>query len=286
MKTASAALQALLDGTRQFHMADCYAIATVGGEVLRYTGADIDVKLVADTFSSRGPLVSRGPIRTSVGLEVDTLSITIATANPAHLLNGQPFIAGALDGALDGALVLLQRAFFSSWAEPAVGSLVMFSGRVSQISGSRHELQMNVKSDLELLNVKLPRNIFTPGCWNTIYGPTCGANRAAVTVTGAVSGVETQRRAFTTALGQADAWFDLGTLTFTTGANAGVSRTVQSFADGAFEFALAWPADIAEGDAFSVVPGCDKTKATCQARFNNLPRYRGFPFVPAPETIT
>jgi uncharacterized phage protein (TIGR02218 family) len=286
MKTATAALQALLDGTRQFQMADCYTIATVGGEVPRYTSADFDVKLGAYTFSSRGPLVSRGPIRTSVGLEVDTLSITIATGNPAHALNGQPFIAGALDGALDGALVLLERAFFSSWASPAVGSLVMFSGRVSQISGSRHELQVSVKSDLELLNVKLPRNIVTPGCSNTLYGSVCGANRAAVTVTGAIAGVETQRRAFGTALSQANGWFDLGTLTFTSGANAGVSRTVQSFADGTFEFALAWPADIAVGDAFSVVPGCDGTKATCQVRFNNLPRYRGFPFVPAPETIT
>jgi uncharacterized phage protein (TIGR02218 family) len=286
MKTATAALQTLLDGTRQFQMADCYTLTTIGGEVLRYTSADFDVKLGINAFSSRGPLVSRGPIRTSVGLEVDTLSITIATGNPAHQLNGQPFIAGALDGALDGATVLLERAFFSSWASPATGSLVMFSGRVSQISGSRHELQVNVKSDLELLNVKLPRNIFTPGCSNTLYGPVCGANRAAVTVTGTVAGVEIQRRAFATALSQADGWFDLGTLTFTSGANAGVSRTVQAYVDGGFEFALAWPADIAAGDAFSVVPGCDKTKATCQARFNNKARYRGFPYVPAPETIT
>jgi uncharacterized phage protein (TIGR02218 family) len=286
VKTATPALQALLDGTRQFKMADCYTITTVGGEVLRYTSADIDVALDGHAFSSRGPLVSRGGIRTSVGLEVDTLQVTISTANPAHLLNGQPFIAGALDGALDGATVLLQRAFFAEWNQAAAGALVMFSGRVSKISGSRHELQMDVKSDLELLNVKLPRNIYNPGCSATLYGPTCGANRAAVTVTGTVAGVSTQRRAFTSALAQADGWFDLGTLTFTSGANAGVSRTVRAYADGDFEFALAWPADFAVGDAFSVVPGCDKTKATCQTRFANLSRYRGYPFVPAPETIT
>lgn len=286
-KTVTPALRTLLQGTRMFRMADCYTISTIGGEVLRYSSADVDVTLGAETFSCRGPLINRGAIRSVVGLEVDTLSMTISTADPAHTLNGLPFIAGALDGALDGATVLLQRAFFSDWTQPAEGSLVMFSGRVSKISGSRHSVQVSVKSDLELLDVKLPRNIFTPNCSLNVYSAGCGANRAAVTQVGTVSSVASQRRAFGSALVQAAGYFDLGTLTFTTGENAGVSRTVKAYtAGGGFEFALAFPADFELGDAFSVVPGCDKTMATCQGRFNNLPRFRGFPFVPAPETIT
>lgn len=286
MKTATPELEVLLNSTRQFCMADLYTITTVGGEVLRYTSGDFDAKLDGDKYTSRGPLISRGAIRTMVGLEVDTLSITIATANPADQLNGQPFIAAALDGALDGATVLLQRAFFPTWSAPAAGALVMFSGRVSQISGSRHELQVSVKSDLELLDVKLPRNIYTPGCALDVYSTPCGANRAAVTVTGSVAGVTSPRSGFTTALGQATGWFDLGTLTFTSGDNAGVSRTVQAFASGAFSFALAFPSDIAPGDAFSVFPACMHTMDDCANKHNNLVHFRGFPFVPAPETIT
>lgn len=286
MKSATPALAALLNGTRQFLMADLYTITPVEIDVLRYTNGDADVTLDGFKFSSRGPLISRGSIRSMVGLEVDTLSMTIATANPAHLLNGLPFIAGALDGALDGAAIKLQRAFFSAWGVPAAGALVMFSGRVSQITGSRHELQLTVKSDLELLDAKLPRNLYTPGCGLTVYSTACGANRAAVTVTSTVTGVTSARSAFATSLGQADEWFDLGTLTFTTGANAGISRTVRSFADGEFEFALAFPADIVAGDAFSVFPGCDHTQATCQSKFGNVIHFRGFPYIPAPETIT
>lgn len=286
MKTATTELNALLAGTSAFLMAELYTITTVGGEVLRYTSGDAAVPLGADTFSCNGPLIKRGPVRTMIGLEVDTLSLTIQTANPAHLLNGTPFIASALDGALDGAEVLLQRAFFASWGSPAAGALTMFSGRVSTIAGSRHELQVTVKSDLELLNVKLPRNVYQPGCLLTVYSGPCGANRAAVTVTGSVTGGITGRAGFASALGQADGWFDLGVLTFTSGANDGQSRTVKGYADGSFDFALAWPADIAVGDDFSVVPGCDKTQATCQAKFSNLVHFRGFPFIPAPETIT
>ena len=34
------------------------------------------------------------------------------------------------------------------------------------------------------------------------------------------------------------------------------------------------------GDAFTVYPGCDKTRNTCLNKFNNLLRFRGFPYTP------
>ena len=37
------------------------------------------------------------------------------------------------------------------------------------------------------------------------------------------------------------------------------------------------------GDAFTVAVGCDHTPATCAARFANLARFRGFPYVPPPQ---
>ena len=39
----------------------------------------------------------------------------------------------------------------------------------------------------------------------------------------------------------------------------------------------------ATGDAFNVAFGCDHTQATCVAKFNNLPNFRGFPYVPPPQ---
>jgi uncharacterized phage protein (TIGR02218 family) len=38
------------------------------------------------------------------------------------------------------------------------------------------------------------------------------------------------------------------------------------------------------GDAFTAYPGCDKTQATCTTKFANLGAFRGFPFIPQPET--
>ena len=40
------------------------------------------------------------------------------------------------------------------------------------------------------------------------------------------------------------------------------------------------------GDAFTAAQGCDHTMATCSAKFNNLPNFRGYPFVPPPQVMT
>ena len=38
--------------------------------------------------------------------------------------------------------------------------------------------------------------------------------------------------------------------------------------------------DIAEGDTFRIVAGCDKQFATCRSKFANTANFRGFPHVP------
>lgn len=292
MKTHTPELIALLNASAQFTMADLYTITLVSGTVLRYTSADVNITRAGATFSCSGPLVHRGNVRTVLGLEVDTLDLTIsprAVATDmaaAHTLQGQPFIAACLQGALDGAQVQLHRAFLSDWALPPVGEVLMFSGRVSDVSGSRSVLKVAVKSDLELLNIKLPRNLYQASCLHTLYDAGCAVNKAARTVIGTVTGVNGTGQWLQSNLGQPSAWFSQGVLTFTSGVHAGVQRTVKDHGAGAFTFALPLPGAPGVGDRFSVYPGCDKTQATCSAKFNNLARFRGFPYIPVPETAT
>lgn len=285
MKTVTPELAALLNGSTQFLMADLLTIRTASGTVLRYTNADVDVVVGASTFSARGPLIRRSRVRAALGLQVDTLELTI-NAGPGHLLDGSPLTAAAVSGALDGASVLLERAFLADWAQPAVGTLVLFSGQVSDVSGTRTETQLTVKSALELLNIKMPRNIYQPSCLNTLYDTSCGASRDAVTVAGSLTGTANTVRQVQSGRTEAVGWFDQGVIEFTGGANAGVRRTVKSYAAGQFSFALPLPAQPQAGDAFRAWPGCDKTRATCQAKFSNAARFRGFPFIPVAEIAT
>lgn len=288
MKSHTPELIALLNSSTQFLMADLYTITLASNTVLRYTSADISITHGGNTFSARGPLIRRGQVRTVLGLEVDTLDITVMASptNDDHLLDGQPFIPAALKGALDGASVLLQRAFLTDWAQPPVGAVVLFSGRASDMSGKRTELNGDIKSDLELLNTKLPRNLYQASCLHTLYDTGCAANKAALTVSGSVTGNNGTGQWMQSSLSVTSGWFDQGVITFTTGPNAGQRRTVKAYASGQFWFALPLPQVPMVGDAFTVYPGCDKTQATCQGKFNNLPRFRGFPYIPIPETTT
>lgn len=285
MKTASTELIALLNSATQFIMADLYTITLPSGTVLRYTSADIDITHGAHVYSSRGPLIKRGPTRVVIGLEVDTLDLTVA-ADATHMLDGEPFVAGATKGSLDGASVMLQRAFLTDWTAPPVGVVVLFFGRVSDVSGSRTEVKVTVKSDLELLNVKLPRNLYQASCLHTVYDAGCAVNKMALSVMGSITGTNGTRSWLQSNRTESASWFDQGVISFQTGSNAGVQRTVKAYSNGQFWFALPLPKLPQVGDNFTVFPGCDKTQSTCAAKFSNLSRFKAYPYIPIPETAT
>lgn len=286
MRTAPAPLVTLLNTSQALAFADLYTITLQGGGVLRYTSADLPITISGTTWA-RGPLIKRGRTKLSVGINVDNLDLTLS-ADSTVQVNTKPLLTFIAGGGLDGARLKLERAFMAAWGAAPAGTLVMFGGRISDVTMGRYEARLMVRSDLELLDAKVPRNLYQPGCTNTLYDAACGKNRAALTVTNAVAAAPApSKSAFGSTLGQASSYFDLGVVAFTSGANAGVSRTIKSFAAGGLVTLIApFPFAPAAGDAFSIYPGCDKTQATCSVRFANLARFRGAPYIPAPETVT
>ncbi|AEV24626.1 phage conserved hypothetical protein [Azospira oryzae PS] len=261
MKAASPELIALL-AQSQFLMADLYTLTLKSGEVKRYTSADIDITLAGNTFIHDGPLIQRDRTRTVVGIEVDTLQLTI---NPktTDLLNGVPFLKACRNGALDGATLLLQKAFMASWGDTAAGAVTLFSGRVSGMMFSRTQAQIEVKSDTELLNIMLPRNTCQPTCLNTLFDAGCGLAKSGWQQTGALQAGSTQGSFNVGLTNFPDGWFALGTILFTTGINAGVMVTIKRHAAGVVTPSIPLISPPSTGDQFTIVPGCDRRQATC-----------------------
>jgi uncharacterized phage protein (TIGR02218 family) len=87
----------------------------------------------------------------------------------------------------------------------------------------------------------------------------------------------------------ADGHFTGGRLIFTSGANIGFATEVKRHGSaGGLVALLLWqapPVPIAAGDAFTLSPGCDKSFATCQAKFGNGINFRGFPHLPGTDFI-
>ncbi|OQS41122.1 DUF2163 domain-containing protein [Chromobacterium haemolyticum] len=283
MRNASPALQALLNSGRAFFMADLYTFTLVGGAIVRYTSADVDLAVNGQSFSSKGPLFKRGRTRLTLGLEVDTLDLTLY-ADSTHTINGVPWLHAARVGALDAAAVRLERVFATDWTDTSAGSILLFEGRIADVKPSRTELRLTVKSELELLDTQMPRNLYQPGCLHTLHQGGCGISKEAFAINSTVNGGSTVNR-INCSLTQAAGYFSLGTIRFNSGPNAGVIRSVKDYSPGVVTLSAPLVMQCNPGDSFTIYPGCDKTKATCQAKFNNVINFRGHPYVPAPETV-
>lgn len=286
MKSASPALIALLSTSRQFWMADLYSFTLVDGTVLRHTSADIDITTGGHTFLHGQPIITRSRTRVALGTAVDQLDLNIS-ADANTLLGGLPWLQAITNGALDGAEVVLERAFAASPEDAMAGNIAgtvnLFEGRVSDTTTDSLTSKVIVRSWLEVLNTPLPRNLYQPPCVNSLYDSGCGVSRAAYAAFGAAASGST-RQSINCGLGNAAGYFDIGEIVMTSGQNQGVIRTVRAYTPGVVALAYPLPKPVSVGDTFTIYPGCDKRMTTCDTKFSNKPRFRGTPFVPVPET--
>lgn len=81
-------------------------------------------------------------------------------------------------------------------------------------------------------------------------------------------------------------YFSYGVIKMTSGANAGLSMEVGSYAPGTITLRLALPYPVAIGDSYSLVAGCGKRfTEDCVAKFSNGINFRGEPFLPGTDQI-
>lgn len=281
MKAASSALIALL-ASNQFIKADLYTITLVTGATAHFTTYDIDLIYGGNTYQSGVIIIERDGVTWETGIVVGSLKVT-ATANEESIVFGQQFLHIAHNGGLDGGRITLERVFMASPGDTSAGTVLLFDGRISDLECTRTTATINVNSDIELLNIKMPRNLYQPGCLYNLYSVPCGINQSTYTVSNAVTSGSTVLSINNT-LSQSAGYFDQGALVFTSGSNIGVSRTVLSYSPGSIEIAPPLLSSPATGDTFNIYPGCDKQQSTCTNKFANLANFKAFPFVPCPET--
>lgn len=287
MKNASAAVLAILNttGSVQILRADLYTITPKNGPVLRYTDADIPLTVGGNTFI-RGPILQRSKTKQSVGITVDTMQVTLVD-NGATLVQGKPIVHQFKNGYFKGATMKVEKLFLLSWADTSPGAVHWFEGSISEPACDHMSVSFQVKSLLATLNKQMPEDIYQPTCGNTLFDSVCGANAATFTFGACTATSVVDRKRFTlSGTSQADGYFALGKVKFTSGANAGQpARTVKSYIGGVIEVFQPFPYPIANGDACAATAGCDKLRGTCNTKFNRLATgFQATPYVPVPET--
>lgn len=286
MKSATGGLATFLLTAKSMVYADLYTITLNGGAVIRWTSADFAIAYSGNTWL-RGPAIFDNGLTQKRGVQVDTIDITVY-ADATTQISGVPFLTFVRNKGLDGATITVQRVMGTDLASGIGGGYVRFSGRVSEVKAlSKTEVTLSCSSWLELLNVDMPTNILSTACINVLYGPACSLNKTSYAAAGTTSAGGTVTTFGTSLTAQATGYFDLGYIVFSSGANSGLQRTIKTHITGG-SFTLVTPlvAAPAAGDAFTAYPGCTRTQAVCLTKFGNLSNFRGFPYVPPPETAT
>lgn len=301
MKNVSSQVLAIL-ASRQFYLVDLFTFTLVDGTVLNYCAGGTNIINAGTTYycgaSTGGPFFKRSgegsTIKWGLGLDVDTLNFTVipgtGTVTPASSNGtGIPFAQAITEGIFDYADCLVQRAVMTTWGNTSAGLITIFDGLVGQVqSGKENAIRFTVDSYKDILSINMPRNIYQPGCMNTLFDSACTVIKANFQSTGALSSGSTASLLNTGSLSQASGYFNLGSIEFTSGVNEGITAFIQTHTLGSPTSTLSivppLPNTPGATDGFDIWPGCNKTPFICQSKFNNLVNFRGLPFVPVPET--
>ncbi|MFN3888973.1 MAG: DUF2163 domain-containing protein [Beijerinckiaceae bacterium] len=83
----------------------------------------------------------------------------------------------------------------------------------------------------------------------------------------------------------ANGFYTNGRLLFLEGANSGALAHVKDHRGGVLTLWTPLGSAPGPGDAFRLTAGCDKTFATCRAKFSNVPNFQGFPHLPGNDQV-
>jgi uncharacterized phage protein (TIGR02218 family) len=279
MKTLSSALQSHLDdGTTT--LAWCWRITRSDGVALGFTDHDRALSFDGSDFEPESGFAA-SEIRAGSDLAVDAQDAT------GVLTSDRITETDILDGRWDNAAVELWRVNWSDTSQ----RVLLRRGAVGQIRRGRMAFVAEVRSLAHVLGQTVGRT-FQAGCDAALGDARCGIDleNAIYKGAGIVTDLLRDRAFMASGLAGFDAgWFASGTITWTSGANAGRVTEVlaHGLADAIATLTLleAPVRAIAEDDGFIARAGCDKRIATCSAKFANVANFRGFPNIPGQDAV-
>ena len=280
MKTLPSGLQAHL-ATGATTLCWCWRLTRRDGLKLGFTDHDRDVVFDGTTFEAAAGFTA-SEIKDSVGLNVDNLEVTAAVTS--QRLAEADLAAGIYDDAK-------VEIFRVNW-QSADQRVLMRSGSLGEVKRTGYAFAAEVRGLAHYLQQPKGR-VFQYTCDADLGDARCTVTLAtpANTGSGVVESVASSRRFTATGLSAfASSWFTRGLLTFTSGAAIGQKIEIKShsFVAGSVSFELWVPAvePLMPGQTFTVTAGCDKTVATCRAKFSNAINFRGFPHMPGNDFLT
>ena len=264
-----AALESHLQGEVTTH---CFAwlIRRSDGVVLGFTDHDRDVLLDG---------VACEPL---TGLNSSEAATTLGLSIAGGEVEGALFSTRISDvdieqGRYDGAII---ESFLINWASPEQYMLLR-RWTVGMISRSGGRFVMELKGAAAAFDAVCGRRVLRQ-CNAVLGDERCGVNQSdpRFSAFGLVDFADGAMLKVTGLQGFASGWFAEGFLVWTSGTSRGKAIRVLEHNGDSLRLIEPSVLSVEVGDTFRIVAGCDKSFATCKAKFANGLNFQGFPHLP------
>ena len=273
MRTASAGLNAHLSG-EVTSLAICWKLSLVDNSIMGFTDHTSDLTISSQLYKAATGF-SPTSIETKDRFSVDNLDV-------AGILDSSSITeSDIMAGKYDFAEIEI---FMVNVTDLTQGRIVHRRGWLGEVSLKNGQFIAEVRG----LTQKLSQNIvelYSPTCRAVFGDARCKVNLASYTVGGTINTVTSRQVFISNSMTQAAGYFSSGEVRWLTGANAGRRMEIKEFANKQFTLVLPMPNNIAVGDTFNAIAGCDKTFNSCFSKFSNAVNFRGEPYVPGMDKM-
>ena len=258
-----------------------WTITRTDGEVLRFTALDRDLPYRGQTYRSchsMNPSASE-----NVGSIDDSGTMNLSGLLASGAISQEDLHAGLYDGATVQAELV-------SWNGPALARPLL-KGTFGKVVYSENRFSVDLEGDGGRLQQTPLVHPMQPNCRYLFGDRWCSKDLGPLTVAGAVTTSGGQKGFADAGRAEAAGYFRSGRVTFTSGANAGISAEIKDHEAGG-SFSL-WPRmafPIATGDTYTMTPGCTNNpdgSNGCRGckDWGNFINYGGEPDVPGNDKV-
>lgn len=274
MKQLSPALKSHIE-SGMTQLITCWKLTRRDGTIMGFTEHDQDITFNTLTYKAATGFTPTA-IATSAELGVNNLDID------GILSDDSITEADIHAGRYDYAEI---EVFQVNHEDPNAGNIILSTGWLGEINIQHGRFVAEVRGLTQQLSTRIGE-LYSPVCRARFGDARCGIDLDDHTVTGNITSSTSRHQCSDDTRSEVSQFFAFGTLTFTSGANSGITLEVKQFQQGGnIIFALPAPYDIAVGVSYRMTAGCDKRFSTCRDRFTNVVNFRGEPHIPGIDKI-